>query len=403
MRANANLLRHAIMLLPMWLILSAAPRAYSADGAHSMEILVRAISETDDDTIRSSLLRGMLHGLTGRRNLPAPAGWAELKSSLEKSSDQSIREMTDRLSQIFGDPEAIARAMETLRNKDVTAATRRSALRSLLQQQHIGVLDEIQGLLDEPDLRIDAIRAYGVIESPSAAKLLLSRYKSFDPQARRAVLETLASRKSYALELVSAIKSELVSRDQIPAYVARSMREIVPAEFTNVYGEIPELEQNASELIATYKKIITPDALSKADPRTGRVVFQKTCAACHLLYGEGGKIGPDITGSNRANLDYILLNSLAPSYDVPEGYRMVIIQTIDGRVLNGVIGSEDANRIVLKTVDQPEVVIAKEDIELRKVSDKSMMPDGQLQQLKRQEVIDLIKYLQTSQQVELPQ
>ena len=82
---------------------------------------------------------------------------------------------------------------------------------------------------------------------------------------------------------------------------------------------------------------------------------------------------------------------------------MVIVQTVDGRILNGVIGAEDAQRIVLKTVDQGEVVIAKEDIEERKVSEKSMMPDGQLQQLPRQEVIDLIRYLQTTEQVELAQ
>jgi putative heme-binding domain-containing protein len=122
-----------------------------------------------------------------------------------------------------------------------------------------------------------------------------------------------------------------------------------------------------------------------------------------VLYGTGGKIGPDLTGSNRANLDYILLNSIDPSYDVPQGYKMVIIHTVDGRVLNGVIAEENAQRIILKTVQQPTVVILKSDIEARKISPKSMMPDGQLDKLKPQEVMNLIKYLQTTEQVELAQ
>ena len=79
---------------------------------------------------------------------------------------------------------------------------------------------------------------------------------------------------------------------------------------------------------------------------------------------------------------------------------MVLIQTIDGRLLNGVIVEEDARRVVLKTVEQPQVVIAKEDIEARKTSSKSMMPDGQLEQMKTQELLDLIKYLRTTAQVE---
>ncbi len=82
---------------------------------------------------------------------------------------------------------------------------------------------------------------------------------------------------------------------------------------------------------------------------------------------------------------------------------MVLLQTVDGRILNGVVAEEDSQRVVLKTVEQPTVVIAKQDIESRKVSPKSMMPDGQLDQMKPQEVIDLIRYLRTTKQVELPQ
>ena len=119
------------------------------------------------------------------------------------------------------------------------------------------------------------------------------------------------------------------------------------------------------------------------------------------MYGEGAKIGPDRTGSNRANLDYILLNSVDPSYDVPEGYRMTSIVTVDGRVLNGLIAEEDGTRIVMKTVEQPRLVIAKEDIEIRKISPKSMMPDGQFDKMTKQELLDLILYLRTTEQVDI--
>ena len=82
---------------------------------------------------------------------------------------------------------------------------------------------------------------------------------------------------------------------------------------------------------------------------------------------------------------------------------MVVIQTVDGRVLNGVIAEENAQRVILKTVQQPRVVILKEDIDNRTVSKKSIMPDGQFDQMKPQEVIDLIRYLQTVEQVEVAQ
>ena len=79
----------------------------------------------------------------------------------------------------------------------------------------------------------------------------------------------------------------------------------------------------------------------------------------------------------------------------------VTVLTVDGRVINGVLAEEDGTRVVLKTAEQPRVVVAKEDIELRRISPKSMMPDGQLEQMKKQEVIDLIKYLRTTEQVEM--
>ena len=141
--------------------------------------------------------------------------------------------------------------------------------------------------------------------------------------------------------------------------------------------------------------------MSKADPSNGRMIYQRTCGACHIMYGEGGKIGPELTGSNRSDLDYFLLNVLAPSYDVPEGYRMVIITSNDGQVSVGNVIEEDANKVVLNMVGQ-QSVIAKSDVKTRVTSKISMMPEGLLLALKDQEILDLIKYLRTEKQVPLP-
>jgi putative heme-binding domain-containing protein len=376
--------------------------ATAIDESESLSLLVETLDSVDDPGVRSALMRGMLSGFEGQRNVVAPKGWDALSEKLANSGNKSVRDLSMQLSQIFGDPKAIQRALAILRDSSADSNARRRVLRSLLTQKNEAVFSLLESLLDDPALQLDAIRGYAMVEDASAPSVLLGRYEQLSPELRRAVTETLATRKRYAQALMTAIKEKTVSRDEIPAHVARSLNNILGDRFVEVFGQVRPLAEDRTKLMAKYKKMITPKAIAGANAWRGRIVFEKTCAACHLLYGEGGKIGPDLTGSNRANLDYILLNSVDPSYDVPDGYKMITIATVDGRVINGVIAEEDGVRVVLKTVEQPRMIIAKEDIETRKISSKSMMPDGQLEKMKPREVIDLIKYLRTTEQVETP-
>lgn len=376
-------------------------RAKVVDEAKSLALLVEVLSSSDDPAVQASLLQGMISGLEGRRNVASPKNWLSLSKKLGDSEDALVRDLSIQLSQIFGDRSAIEKSLAVLQDKSATSNERRKSLRALLTLQSQEASELLESLLDDPDLRLNAIRGYAAVENPVAPTVLLGRYEQMDPEHQRAVIETLATRKRYALVLVTAIKNKQISTDEIPAHVARSLYAMLGARFVNVYGPIKSIGGDREKLMSKYKKLLSPAALANADASRGRAVFKKTCASCHLLYGDGGKVGPDLTGSNRANLDYILLNSVDPSYDVPDGYKMVTVVTIDGRLINGVVEEEDGTRLILKTAEQPRVVIAKEDIENRKISDKSIMPDGQLDQMKRQEVIDLIKYLRTTEQVEM--
>ena len=389
-----------IIVMLVCIICSLQPATAGSD-TKALDLLVKTLNSTESPQVRTILMRGMLSGLAGRRNVEPPKGWKELSKKLNASQHAEERDLFQQLSQIFGDTEATERALAIIENTTADAGARRTSLRSLLAQQNAEVSKKLESLLDDPAIRLDAIRGYASIENTSAPRILLDRYSKMDEPMRRAVIETLATRKGYATALTNAIASGKIDRKDIPAHVARSLDVLLGEQFIKVFGEIQDLSADRAKLMAKYKAMCSPEAMEKADASRGRAVFAKTCASCHLMYGEGGKIGPDLTGSNRANLDYILLNSVDPSYDVPEGYKMVLIQTVDGRLLNGVVAEEDARRVILKTVEQPQVVIAKEDIEARKISAKSMMPDGQLEQMKPQEMLDLIKYLRTTAQVEM--
>lgn len=380
---------------------SAQEEETNTDEQEALQLLVETISNVEEPDVTRALLRGMLRGLEGRRNVVAPQAWSSVAAKLDAQDDDRIRDLSMQLSQIFGDQDAVQRAMTIVLDQKAQADTRRKMLQALLSQKNRETSELLEGLLDDPDLQVQAVRGFAAVENKQAPQMLLKRFPAMDTELRRVVVETLASRELYAKVLVTALKEQTVAKEEIPTHVARSLSSMLGDQFESVFGKPPSLGADREKLIAEWKSRLSRKALAKASASRGRAVFQKTCAACHLLYGEGGTVGPDLTGSNRANLDYLLLNSVDPSYDVPEAYRTVSVLTMDGRVVNGVLAEEDPARIVLKTAEQPRVVIAKEDIEVRKVSPKSMMPDGQLDQLKRQEVIDLVKYLRTTEQVEI--
>jgi putative heme-binding domain-containing protein len=147
--------------------------------------------------------------------------------------------------------------------------------------------------------------------------------------------------------------------------------------------------------------MFTRDVLAKADLAQGRVTFNLACAACHTLYGEGGKVGPDLTGSGRDNLDYVLENVVDPSAVVTADFRMSIVELKDGRVLNGLIAAKTDRTITLKTMTETTTVERAEIQSLRE-SDLSLMPEGLLDSFSPEQARNLVAYLMHKTQVPLP-
>lgn len=168
-----------------------------------------------------------------------------------------------------------------------------------------------------------------------------------------------------------------------------------------MWGEIRASESARRDRISQLKQTLDRTALGQADLGHGRSIFDRACGSCHKLYGAGGEIGPDLTGSGRDNLDYLLENIVDPSAAVSADFRMVVAAMRDGRVLNGLIKEQSPRTVKLQT--QTELVaLDRSEIEALRPSPSSLMPDGLLETLTQTEIRDLIAYLAHPTQVALP-
>ena len=141
-----------------------------------------------------------------------------------------------------------------------------------------------------------------------------------------------------------------------------------------------------------------PGDLAKADLGAGRAVYNRVCAQCHTLYGVGGKVGPEITGANRADLGYLLENVLDPSAVIPKEYAATKLDLADGRVVTGIVKEETKTSLTIVTANETLTLPVK-DIAGRTPSALSMMPDDVTRQLTQAQFRNLIAYLKHPQQV----
>ena len=209
-------------------------------------------------------------------------------------------------------------------------------------------------------------------------------------------IDTLASRSTFARALLDAVgKGEVRARD-LSVAVARQIQALgdrqVSARLETVWGTLRPTSKDKAAILSRYKALLTPERLAKADRARGRLVFRNTCASCHRLFEDGGNLGPELTGSDRANLDYVLQNVLDPSATVGRDFRLSTVATRDGRVLSGLLRAQNDRIIVVQTVNET-LSLDREDVEEMKTLDASVMPEGLLEKLTDDEVRDLVAYL----------
>ncbi|MCA9212511.1 MAG: c-type cytochrome [Planctomycetales bacterium] len=398
---NADLQRFANLAatasIPRVRINAARRIASSTRAAEGLELLAQHLAKTTHGDIVSDLLTGILEGVEGRRRLPMPTSWHEAFDRLMERNDATIQDQAIRLAIVFNDQIALQRLQKIANDETHSAADRSRAIDALVGQRVAGLDADLIRLIKDASVRPSVLRGLAAYDSPQTATAILTEYDAMSDGDQQVAQLTLASRESWAMALLNSIEAKLIAPSDLTAYTARQIRalgnETLNTTLAAQWGNVRETPRDKSKQIASIKKWLSPETIASADLARGEQLFKKQCATCHQLFGEGGKIGPDITGSQRTNLDYMLENIIDPNATLAKDYQMEILETQDGRVITGLIESEDEQTIAVQTVNE-RLVFPAADIANRKSSDVSIMPQGLLEPLSENEIRDLMAYLQ---------
>jgi putative heme-binding domain-containing protein len=343
--------------------------------------------------------------LRGHRQVAMPAAWPDVFRKLNSDSDRRVRSRAMALGLTFGDSAARGALRLILADDKAPPAPRREALSALLQAKDPSLAATLHSLVSDAGLGGLAIRALSAYDDPATSDVLITAYKSLGTTERRDALNTLAARKGSAHALLVAVEADKVPRADLTADLVRQLRNLkdprLDARIGQVWGTVRETTRDRARVIAQYKSMIKSKPVHAPDPAQGRAVFAKVCQQCHTLFGVGRQVGPDLTGSNRADLDYLLSNVLDPSALIGKDYLAHVIATTDGRVLTGIIRAEDKDTITLMTANET-ITLPKSEVEERKASEQSMMPEDLWKALSEQEIRALVSYLASPAQVALP-
>jgi putative heme-binding domain-containing protein len=368
-----------------------------------LALLVDALGRTNDAKLQMAILDGIAKGLAGQRRVARPDNWSQVAAKLYDSPEVMVRQHARALAVTLGDPQALAEMRQLIVDVSADLEARRAALASLLGARDENLAETLHALLAAPELRSEALRGLAAYDHPQTPRVILEAYGQLNPGQRREALATLAARKAYARALLDALSEGRVPSSDISADIIRQLRNLkddrLDERIREVWGEVRDTSADVAARIDHYRKLLKEKPEQQPDLALGRAMFVKTCQQCHTLFGVGGKVGPELTGSNRADLEYLLSNMLDPSALIAKDYMASVVVTTDGRVLTGIIRGDDDPITLL--MQNETLILPRGEIEQIERSEKSMMPDDVLQPLSEHQVRSLVAYLASPAQTPL--
>ncbi len=382
-------------------------RRFTAEGTREgLDSVVRLLKAAPDDTAKDTLWQYVL------------SGWRDIPHGSSTSDHHGIVR-THELSQLvharwlakpddpillqigiaFGDRDPFDAAVQGAMDSTVDAARRIDLLGIVGDAVEPALIERLLGLIasnDADPVKLAAMRTAGRIDNPRIAVALIdahlaSKAAVFKSQIRDVIL----TRKSSAQAFLNAVDRGEIKAAEMPNEQALQFALLEDPQLDQlVKKHWGQFGATRGEKLAEVRRLNNDVRAAPGNLESGKALFKKHCATCHQLFGEGTKLGPDLTTANRKDRDFMLVSLVDPSSVIRKEYTNVVVQTRDGRVLTGLAVTRDDAGLTLVNAKNEKTMIATEDIDEVRESPVSMMPEDLYRQFKPQELRDLFSYLE---------
>jgi putative membrane-bound dehydrogenase-like protein len=340
------------------------------------------------------LMTGLESAYAGRSLAGMPP---ELIDALARFGEESIALGLRR-----GKPQALSDALHALTDPRGDRAKQLELLQILGEVRPQGAVPSILRLVCESSdnaLQSAALNALSGYEGPAIPSAVIKAYSSMTDDVRAAAQSLLAARRASASQFLESIAIGTIDPKSVSREVAEKLMLLgdsaITDRATRLLGAVKPATR--AELQARIDRLASVVREGPGIPKPGKKIFDQQCARCHLLFGQGGKVGPDLTTYRRDDLDTMLLNIVNASAEIREGFVGSVVAMIDGRILTGVIVDQDKNVVVIRDTDGHDATLTRDAIDTIRPCPSSLMPEGLLDQLTGQAVRDLFAYLRSTQ------
>jgi putative membrane-bound dehydrogenase-like protein len=259
----------------------------------------------------------------------------------------------------------------------------------------------IEGLLTgdrgrgSDEFRGKVLDALGELDDPAVGTIVLKASPHLPARLKPRAVELLTERPAWTKALLAAVADKTIPAAALNVTQLRKIQRSKDPDIANrvkaIWGTIREGRNPQRELMVDQAR--RSIRRTPGDPAAGRAVFDKLCAQCHKIYGQGQEVGPDITSNGRNDFDQLVSNVFDPSLVIGPGYQATTIATADGRVLTGLLAEDGKDRIVLKIQGGKLETIPRDQVDQVKTAEVSLMPEEIEKQLSPQEIADLFAFL----------
>tara|TARA_R110002111_G_scaffold227346_1_gene288836 strand:- start:85815 stop:88823 length:3009 start_codon:yes stop_codon:yes gene_type:complete len=290
--------------------------------------------------------------------------------------------------------EMMQTAIQQATNSKLPVKTRVDAIPTL----SIGKFDETHEVFEELltvqqplPVRQRAITTLGLINDERVADLLIEAWPGLSPQLRMSAVETLFSRKAWLLTMLDAIQQGEINPGDISPERVQLLKTNQDSKIKKQAESLFHAQRltGRSDIVKEYQAALK----LKGDSANGKLVFKKACSACHQLENVGVQLGADLKAIKDRGTEAVLLNILDPNREVKPQYVTYLLVTTQGRTITGLIKEENANSITIARADGTSDTVLRIDIDELISSRLSFMPEGLEKQISKQEMADLLAYL----------